>query len=337
MNARNILIAAAILLAAGVAHARKSPYDGRLEVNNERAYPVTIRIDGEALGRVAPRSRRVVSHVPNGVRFVELGCRVGGNQEEKVSVPVRGLARLRVAPVTGHAEVYNDTGTRMKVWIAGERRVFLRSGAHYTTGELRPGKHRIELRPVVEPFAGGPAMKRSVRIIAGRDVPVRFGTYAASLTVRNPIRHRVRLYVDGRRTDTLRGDAQQTLTGQIPGTHTLELRHHGRTVARHRITLKPGERARWTPKRPARRSGDLLVRNDSRRDVTILLDGREVADLHPRGRELVRGVNRGHHTVTVVYANGRRIDHHVDVDSRREEFAVGRGPRPTSSRYASAW
>ncbi len=334
MFARTILTTAAFLLVTGVSHARTSPLDGRLEIKNDRAYPVTLTIDGERFGRVAPRSKRVVPDIPNGLRFVEIGCRIAGTEQQKVSVPVRGLARMRVAPITGRAEVYNNTGVRMKVSVDGKHPVLLLHGKRLTSEPLRAGTHTFEMTPVRSRYAGGKSMKRTIRVIAGREVPVRFGTYLATLTVRNPSRRPAQLFIDGQKIDRIEAGAQRTFTRQLPGNHRVMLKRRGRTIAKTRLSLGFGERARWAPERPVHRGGDLLVRNGSNERVTILLDGREVTRLRPRRQETIRNVRRGRHTVTVVYSNGRRLGHRVDVDSSQETLAVRAQRRP--SRYAWA-
>ena len=336
MSARNLIITAALLLVAGAAHARKSPYDGRLEVKNDRAYPITLSIDGEAFGRVQPHSRRVVRHVPNGVRFVAVGCSIGGTLDEKVAVPVRGLARMRVAPLFGQAQIENRTGTRMKVFIDGEKVGFMRTGRDFTTERMKPGRHTIELQPVAAPFDGGPRMRKTITVRAGVTQPVRFGTYAASLTVRNSGRRAARLFIDGKRMERIEPGRTRTVTNLVPGRVKVELRRrHQRVVSSTRLTLSPGEKAQWNPQPPVMRDGDLLVSNGDRRHVRVLLDGREIARLGRDESRLVRDVRRGRHRVTVVYANGQQVEHRLDMDSHREAFAVRPQARP--SRYASRW
>lgn len=334
MFTRTVLTCAAVLLIAGASQARTSPYDGRLEINNDRAYPVTLKIDGEPFGRVAARTRRVVPDVPNGVRFIEIGCKIAGTEQQKVEVPVRGLGRLRVAPFTGRAEVYNNSGVRMKLSVDGQHPVMVRSGQRFESPPLKAGIHTFVMTPARSTYAGGAPMKQTVRITAGREVPVRFGTYLGSLTVRNPSRRGARLLIDGQLVDRIAAGASRTFTRQVPGTHVVSLERRGRTIARTRLTIAPGERARWVPQPPAVRDGDLLVRNGAGEYVTILLDGREVTCLRAGERETIRDVRRGAHTVTVVYENGRRVDHRVDVDSSQETFATRPQARP--ARYAWA-
>ncbi len=235
----------ALLLATGVAHAR-SPLDGRLQVVNERGQPITVAIDGEHVARLGPRERRVIGHVANGVRWVEIGARFGPETSE-VKVPVRGLATLRVAPVEGTALIRNRSGLRMVLEVDGSPVATLRDRQTHALS-LEPGEHRVALRPA-DAGLRSLEMKQVVHVAPRRTSKVSFGEFYGRLTVRNPAPRGARLFIDGAPLGYVGGRSARTFRDIRPGVHTVELRRNGRTLAVERITVDFGEHEAWSPRR----------------------------------------------------------------------------------------
>ncbi len=235
----------ALLCTAASAQAR-SPLDGSLKIRNDRATPIGIAIDGRDHGRLAPGQKRVFRDVPNGVRLVAISCRIAGHESQQITIPVRGVGKLKVRALQGTAEVRNPNRVAMRVELNGKRIGTVSPRGRLSTAALRPGHYSLEARPVGR--HRGPALKTSFRVQAGKETPVRLGEWFASLQVRNRSDRGARLYIDGKRVERLHGGESARLKDLAPGRHRVELRRrHGRVVASAELRLRPGQAAEWSP------------------------------------------------------------------------------------------
>ena len=311
---------AAVLLSAGAALAA-SPLDGRISLRNDRHRPVQVTIDGEETVRLAAGQTRTLHHIPNGVRFLEVRGRQGRVTTHQLTVPVRGTARFEVEAMRGDAAVKNDSGVRMRVQIDGRPLGIVSPGQRVLAEALRPGPHKV----VATPVGRGSAypIVRQVNVQAGERSRVRLGEWHASVVVRNPLDRRARLFLDGRRVDKVRPGGVEHIPHVAPGRHTVELRSRGRVLARAVVTLSPGERE---VVRPLSLEPELQVRNDRRRSVEVVIDGRHMGRVAAGERRTFDGLRPGTHRVTIVDARGRSTQHRVRL-SQGEREVLALAPR----------
>ncbi|MGM0578661.1 MAG: hypothetical protein ACQEXJ_23250 [Myxococcota bacterium] len=243
--------ALAVLLATpALAH---SPLDGRLRVDNDRHTPVRITVDEDLSLRVPARSSRTLKRVPNGVRVVRIAGRGGTPVVEHVTVPVKGRARLQVAPRHGAAVLRNRSGVAMAVTVDGERVGRVADGERLRIRRLAPGPHRLVATPTAAWARGGTPLEQTFRVRPGERARVKLRPWVASLRVHSPFPGRVALFVDGvRRADLHHRDRAAVVRRLTPGRHRVSLRGHGRILAEATVRVAPGERETW---RPARHHG----------------------------------------------------------------------------------
>lgn len=321
--------AATLLLSAAAAQAH-SPLDGRISLHNDRHRPVQVTIDGEETVRLDPGQTRVLSHIPNGVRFLEVRGHRGPALSHELHVPVRGTARYEIEALRGAAAVLNDSGVPMRIAVDGRPFGLASPGQRLLADGLRPGAHKVVATPVgrgsLYPIV------RSVVVEAGDESRVRLGDWHASVVVRNTTGQPARIYLDGREMDRARPGRTERLDRVEPGRHTVELRgRHGRLLARAEIDLAPGERETVQPRAL---EPELQVRNDRRRSVEVVIDGRHMGRLAGGESRTFTGLRPGMHRVTIVEGRGRSTQHRVRL-SHGEREVLALAPRRGDRDYVA--
>lgn len=317
----SLLTLTACLVLASAASAR-SPLDGQLAVANDRLEPVTITVDGATLGVVAPLSKRVFKHVPNGVRFVALESPGAPTQSAEVAVAPRGRGDLRVAPLTGVAALANGAAIPLRLKLDGRPLGVLKPGARLETGRLSPGTYRLVARPAGAWGQSGPPMRLSVTIRAGERAQVKLGRYLGQIAVTNPFATRANVFIDGARIGKLTPGATLVLDKQLPGTHQVELRHQRHTLGAGTVTVALGGRADWQP--ALLRTGSLLIDNQGRRPITVFVDDREIGRIPGRSTHVATDLTPGWHQLTIRTRGGETMARKVHVSERvRATVAVG--------------
>lgn len=314
-SSKTLFCLVTLLVSTGAAHARHSSLDGRIKVHNERQRAVRVLIDGEFAGRVGPGKTKMLRHVPNGVRLLEVeGRRPRGDRMHKVSVPVDGTIGFVVKARRGAAEVVNNSGVRMRVTIDGRRVGTVSPGRRVTTDRMRPGRYELVARPVGHGLPADQVLRRTVHIKAGHTKMVNLGAWHATMEIRNPLDRRAKVFIDGRRVGRLRGGDVLTTARMAPGRHTVELRKRGEVVARSIVRLSPGEFERV---RPAVLQGSVRVTNPHHRSVEVSVDGRFRGRIEGESSRVIAGLTPGTHRVTIVDRRGRATEHEVQVRAGR--------------------
>ena len=319
--ALTVFAALTTVLSAGAASAdHPDRLDGTLRVVNERMSPVVLAIDGERVGHLPPGATRHFTGIPNGVRVVRVDGPDADRLTARVAVPISKVTTYRVEALMGRAALVNDSGVTMRLALDQRPIGRLRDGESLDTGGLRAGSHELVATPVGH---RGPALRSTVRVVAGRSVKVSTGRWLATLRVTNTTDRPARLAVDGKRERRLMPGETVTLAALAPGAHDLALMGRRETFAKARIDLDAGEHESWTP--VVRRTGDLRISNDAHRPARVEVDGRHVARLDAGESRLLRDLPAGLHTVTAVYPRGRSRTWTVRVE-RREVARLSMAP-----------
>ena len=319
-----------------VAQAR-SPLDGSLTVVNDRFIPVSIAVDQEPLGIVAPKSVRRFADIPNGVRVVRVTSKGRRAHVEHVSVGVSSVSTLKVAPQRGSASIKNDSSVKMRVALDGRTLGTVGPGRTLSTGLLLPGRYRVTAVPVARRWAKvAGQVDLPIFIQAGVENSAEVAPFLASVRVTNPIDRRVAIILDGKRVGTIKPRGQLVVDQQIPGAHRAELRTKGHTVASAALHLVSGEVRTWRPR--VAQIGQLKLRNNTGRRIGVAIDGRRQGILEPGEIRVFEDLPVGPTVVTSRGAGGWSNERVVRVRPHRTLVVQLDRPRPhvrmTSALYA---
>ena len=182
------LTLATFLLLGGVAQARTS-LDGKIRIDNGRMDTVSVRIDGERVGRIGPGATRLFAHVPNGVRLVQINGPGSAVNVSRVPVPIHATARHRVAPIAGHALIRNKSEVAVRIKLDGKYVGTIARNRSLETKRMRPGAYELVAKPTNSDLRRAPALRQTLFIKAGQRAEVALGPWYASVTVTNrPVR-----------------------------------------------------------------------------------------------------------------------------------------------------
>ena len=299
------LTLATFLLFGGVAQARTT-LDGKIRIENTRMDTVSVRIDGERLGRIGPGASRLFGHVPNGVRLVQINGPGSAVNVSRVAVPIHATARYRVTPIKGLALIRNRSEVAVRVTLNGKLVGTIAANRSLETNRMRPGKYTLVAKPTRFAFHHAPALRQSLIIKAGQRAEVSLGPWYASVTVANPFHDQIQLYIDGQRVMHIPAHESVTLARQIPGVHEYTLRRRGRVFSRIEMRLQSGRSAAWRP--VSDRGGLIKVSNRTGGQLKIFVDGRYMASVFSGAQKLIRDVHSGTHTVLLKTPRGRVVE-----------------------------
>ncbi len=296
------LTLAFFMLLGGVAQARTS-LDGNLRVHNARMDSVSVRIDGDRVGRIGPGASRIFQHVPNGVRLVQINGPGGAVQVRRVSVPIDGTAQHRVKAVTGMALIRNKSDLTVRVKLDGKTVGTIAPNRSLETKRMRAGSYTLSAKPTSHRFRRAKSKSETVFIKPGVRTEVALGPWYSKVTITNPYQHRVGLFIDGDRVMRLGSHESVTLSRQIPGVHTYALQRRGRVFSRIEMRLNAGRTASWRP--TGNRGGFIRVTNHTGGQLEVLVDGRHVTWLVGGEAQVIRGMTAGVHNVMMKTPRGR--------------------------------
>ncbi|MCB9541906.1 MAG: hypothetical protein H6703_05595 [Myxococcales bacterium] len=273
-----------------MAHARDA-LDGRLRIENQRAQPVTVTIDGERRTRLGPGEAREFRDVPNGIRLVEVDGRRDADDRVRVSVPIDGVAVYRVEALFGSAHIINDSGVRMRVVLDGRELGVASEGQAIESWPLPPGTYTVEARPADRRYADGPTLVQRFHIARGEQPRIPLGAWFGRVDVYNPFPFATSLSIDGDRVAELRAGETRTFARQVPGALRMEFKRNGRLLASDVVRVAPGGEAAWRPVDVRR--GDLRVGNRTGIKVRVSIDGQDHGELRDGDVRLIAGLEPG--------------------------------------------
>ncbi len=248
-HATLLAIAALVLLGAPAASAH-SPLDGRIKLVNERDTAISVTVDGDRKLEVPARTTLVVKRIPNGRRYLVARGPGAEAQAFELDVPVKGKARLVLAPIRGSATIDNRTDVPMRISLNGDELGRLRPGESLEAARLKPGEHRLVARPAAKWAKGGATLERRFEVRAGRESKIRLDRYLATLRIDNPFTKDVVLFVDGERIGRIESHGTLMLARRVPRAQRVSLRGKGRILAEITLRPKPGQTLAWAPERP---------------------------------------------------------------------------------------
>lgn len=306
-----LLTLASCLVLLPVAAQARSALDGSLTVVNDRFVPVSVSVDQEPQGVVAPRSVRRFKDVPNGIRVIRLTSRDRHALVEHVNVPVGAVSTLKVAPQRGSATIENSSKVKMRLALNDRRLGTVAPGRSISTGLLTPGRYVVTATPLPRWADAAPIQEIPLMIRVGAETSAEIAPFFAGVRVENPTNRRLRILVDGKQAGSIGPRDETTVGRQIPGSHRLELRYRGRSVASAAVHLEAGEVRSWRPRIAHR--GDLRLRNETGRRIRISVDGRFRGTLDPGEVRIVRDLPVGPTVVTSHGAGGWSMKRTVRV------------------------
>ena len=297
--------------------------DGEIRVHNDRINTVSIEIDGRRVGRVHAGKSRVFRNIPNGVRLVNVVGKYAEPQERRVTVPIASTAQLKVTAIHGRASIKNNSRVSLKLLVDGRHETILAPGAMHRTSRMRTGTHRIEAYPIASSSRGSVSMKKTFIVRPGQTARVELGRFMADVRVSNPYDRRVRVWVDGDRKLRLGPYETATVTGLLPGRHTIEMKKRGRVLNRMELKLNHGQVARWSPL--ARYRGRVSVANNAQHSISVTVGGHVMQQVAPGESAMFEGLVPGEHRVLIVRRRGRIEERVVGVAEHQvARVSVGR-------------
>lgn len=280
---------------------------GRLVIDNDRGEPVQLFIDGRSYGTVAPyASEQLV--LDTGSHRVELRDRAGRLLErETVSISRRGTAYIELDRViTGRLAVANTLDRAVILTLDGQRRLTL-APYQRTTLTVPVGTVRLELAlPDGRVIASGTERIERYQASTWQPRPALLG----ALRIENPLPIAVTVDLGPGRDRTLGPGGSLFLDDLPEGLGTVSFRRAGggELVGELPLCIEAFETA--SLRVPAPRTGIVVIDNERRRSVQVLVDGRVVGLAQP-GLDTRLELSPGRHRIELVSAGSGRL-----VDSR---------------------
>ena len=316
------LVAICLMATPGFA---KSSLDGEITVANSRHSAISVRVDGRAMGRVPPGKRRVLRGIPNGVRLVVISGKHGPPTTRRVSVPIQGRAKIRLAPRVGSTRIENNSSISMKISIGDRFIGTVGPGRTITKSRLRAGDHVVTATPSNYRFAKSGSMSQVLTVRAGARTQLELGKFLGQLKVTNSNQRRVRLYIDGVYARHLGAGQSTVLRALTPGAHSLSMKRRGRTISTTSVRIDFGQTAYWKPQ--AHHRGKIRIANRSGRQISVSIDGRRQVRLSAGEATTVRNLRAGVHSVTITRPRGRVEHRRVRVPRADEAVVTVFSPR----------
>ena len=206
-------------------NACEESFNGSINIINKRDETVQISVDGERLGQVSPRGLRTFRDVPNGLRLISVTAPNVREINAQIQVPVAGRVRFTVVRQERRTTLTNPNNADMWLIVNGQQKRMIRAKSMIGM-PMKFGANVVGVRPV-----GSTNSK-----IAHMTVHVRRD---ASPTIQLPIYYANLTVTGTNETATLHGSrrygrflrCEVTLPNIEPGTHRVELRNRGRTIA----------------------------------------------------------------------------------------------------------
>jgi hypothetical protein len=239
---------------------------------------------------------------------------------------------MRVAPITGRAQIINDAALSIQVLLNG-RTVTLSSGQSWTSPPLEIGRHNLVTQATQAWARRRTGVERSFTVVANRTKSVTLGKWFGSLSVKNPFPVRATLMIDGKVIKELSAGQRTLLTRQLPGKYRISLRHGPRTLSATTLKVKRGQRRSWSP--DTSRLGALKLTNTTRRTLIIEVGGQRLGQLAPGATGIFAAVPTGTQTINAFprHRRGPRINKRVRITGASTTNVVLRRNRRTAGMW----
>ena len=184
---------------------------------------------------------------------------------------------------------------------------------------MKFGANVVGIRPVGS--TNSRIAQMTVHVRRDASPMIQLPMYYANLTVTGIDVARATLHVGSRRHGTLHRGAKVTLRNIDPGTHRVELRHRGRTIASTVINFRSGKTQTWAPN--TRKKASLRVINTRPRAIQFQINGRRPVTVGGNTHTVVSNLPLGQHEITWRGPRGRTRSEFVTVSSTGSTFTIG--------------